>query len=483
MNGGDDATSGVVLFSQGGVTVTTRRPPTRMLVSDGGGMVLEISRGIGPRELHERILRHRYPTLHLASPHYSAYKQNLVLVLPQQASTYIKTLSLTCVCLVQDLGGKLLKLKGEMSSLDHPAADSNQQGEKSAATLYNFPVKVIRWVSSNEMGTIAMITITNDPRLHRNACLNKVFRRVLKAHCLPVLGSAKLSVPFRGESLCMGLVNLVAHSRDGSPVCNDSLDVPTHFHGLMDREEHFATANNDSSLQLPLAYQTDTVSFDGLELFVNPNVMIPRKGSETVVALAELLYRQTQPGPPDHPIRILDLGTGSGSLLLALLRRFPHAHGVGVDFCPDALDVAKRNGTRNDVGPFPEPQRCEWHIGTFATPPIGIGRFDLIVSNPPYHIQGGRHQLNAASVEHEPHAALLVSKDDPIQHYRDIIVSALPVLANDRCVVAMEIFRDNAKDVADLWIQSGVLSQISIGKDTRYCVRSIQGLYHHAKGV
>jgi release factor glutamine methyltransferase len=479
--GDDNDAAGGILFSQGGVSVTRMRP-TKML-SDAGGMVLEISRGMGPQKVQERILRRRYPSLILASPHYSAYKQNLVLVLPKQAAALISILSLTCVCLVQDLEGKLMKESNDGSlTLEYPVVSKKKQGEISATVLqYGFAVQVIREVSSNEMGTIAMISISNDPRLFTNNDLNKIFRRVLKAHRLPVLGHAKLSLPFRGESLCMGLTTLTAQLKDGRTICNESLDIPPHFHALMDREERFATANNESNLQLPPAYQTDAASFDGLTFCVDSHVMVPRKGSETVVALAERLYRQTIRDGINH-LRILDLGTGSGCLLLAMLRRFPTARGVGVDCCAAAVDVAKRNGARC-LDAAVDQQRCEWYVGTFAAPPKWIGRFDLIVSNPPYHIQGGRYQLNWASVKYEPHGALFVPKNDPIQHYRDIIISSLPVLANDQCVVAMEIFRDNAKAVADLWMQSGVLTQISIGRDTKNCIRSIQGVYRRASGA
>lgn len=301
-----------------------------------------------------------------------------------------------------------------------------------------------------------MISISNETSLPLK-CFNKIFRHVLKTHCMPVLGNAKLCVSFRGEALAMGLVCLNATMGDGDSI-HKTLEIPTSFHTLLDREERFAAPS-------PL-YQTNSVIFDGLELYMDPSVMIPRQGSEQVVHFAEELYRANQ-NRNDTP-RILDLGIGSGCLLLALLQRFPSSHGIGVD-C-GSLKVAEHNRTKL----FPD--RCECLFGTFAEPPKGIGTFDIIVANPPYYTPTGRRRLNAATVAQEPHSALFVDHDDPLRHYRDII-SSISMLANQNCIVVMEIFRDNAQGVWDLWLESSIFTAVSIGKDARNSIRSIQGIY------
>ena len=417
---------GKVLYDQGGITVEELQQIPN---------VLRITRGMGPRLLKQLFLQqHKY-----MSPHYSAYKQNIVLSALQPPTQ----LFLTCACLVQDLREGPTKPEALLS---YEISDH----------VYKFHIKLHRSVSSNELGRISMISVSNGTSLPPEA-YNKVFRRVLKAHNMPVLGNAKLCVSFRGEALAMGLLSLKAKLCDGRMI-HQELSIPPSFQALMDREERFASSS------LPL-YQTNRSSFDGLELYIDPSVMIPREGSERVVHLAEILYRSTHDF--ENP-RILDLGTGSGCLLLALLQRFPLACGVGVDCCN--LEVAERNARHLF------PLRCEYLVGTFATPPVGIGTFDIIVANPPYYTRKGRRRLNSATVAQEPHSALFVDNDDPLRHYRDI-VSSIPVLANRNCVVAMEIFRDNAKGVAELFMGNSWLTALSVGKDGRNSIRSIQGIY------
>jgi len=104
------------------------------------------------------------------------------------------------------------------------------------------------------------------------------------------------------------------------------------------------------------------------------------------------------------PTRILDLGTGSGCLLVALLTEFPHATGVGLDISPAAIAVARRNAIRHNVG-----ARATFVEADFANAPRE--RFDLVVANPPYIADAEHARLDPDVRDHEPRLALTSGRD------------------------------------------------------------------------
>jgi release factor glutamine methyltransferase len=121
----------------------------------------------------------------------------------------------------------------------------------------------------------------------------------------------------------------------------------------------------------PISYITGHKEFWSLDFEVGPGVLIPRPETETLVeqALRELQDKA-------QPYRILDLGTGSGCLLIALLKEFPNATGVGIDSSEAALSWAHRNTTHHGMSNRCELSKSDWGRAQ--------GTFDLIVSNPPY---------------------------------------------------------------------------------------------------
>ncbi|HEU0066644.1 MAG TPA: HemK/PrmC family methyltransferase, partial [Sphingomonas sp.] len=136
----------------------------------------------------------------------------------------------------------------------------------------------------------------------------------------------------------------------------------------------------------PIAYITGTRGFWTLDLAVGPGVLVPRADSETLIeaAIAHFAGRA--------PARILDLGTGPGTLLLAALTHWPGADGMGIDASPAALAYARRNADALGIA------RAAFRLGDWAT---GIeGRFDLILANPPYI--GTDEPLPAEVRDHEP---------------------------------------------------------------------------------
>ena len=145
----------------------------------------------------------------------------------------------------------------------------------------------------------------------------------------------------------------------------------------------------------PLAYLLGQQEFYGLPLRVNARVLVPRADTETLVDWAlELL-----PAAADSGVQVLDLGTGSGAIALALKHHRPNCSISACDNSAQALQVAQANASRLGLAvPF---VRSDWFTDV-------VGRFDVIVSNPPYIAQGDAH---LPALRHEPRQALVAGAD------------------------------------------------------------------------
>lgn len=171
----------------------------------------------------------------------------------------------------------------------------------------------------------------------------------------------------------------------------------------------------------PIAHITGEREFWSLSLKVTPDVLIPRPDSETLIDVALRLCT-----PP--PRRILDLGTGSGALLLAALSEWPDATGLGIDRSPAALAVAQDNAQRLGLG-----QRAAFQPGNWGQ---GLDQgFDLVLSNPPYIAE--TEALSAGVRDHEPAMALFAGADG-LDDYRRILPQ-LPGLLNPGALAVLEI--------------------------------------------
>ncbi|MGY0505995.1 peptide chain release factor N(5)-glutamine methyltransferase [Luteimonas sp. e5] len=159
----------------------------------------------------------------------------------------------------------------------------------------------------------------------------------------------------------------------------------------------------------PVAYLTGRRGFWSLDLEVGPDTLIPRAETERLVELA--LARL----PADTPLRIADLGTGSGAIALALARERPLARVVATDASAAALEVACRNARAHGLG------NVEFRHGDWFAPLAGE-RFDLVASNPPYVAEGDAH-LGRGDLRFEPPSAL-ASGGDGLDDLRRIIADA-----------------------------------------------------------
>ena len=167
----------------------------------------------------------------------------------------------------------------------------------------------------------------------------------------------------------------------------------------------------------PVAYIVGDKAFFGLTLAVSPDVLIPRPDTETLVEWALDILNAAHPAAPanntePHPARVLDLGTGSGAIALAIQHQRPDVQVTAVDASEAALRMAQSNAQRLNL-----PVR--FVHGNWLAPVAGE-RFDLIVSNPPYIAEDDPHM---AALGHEPKQAL-TSGPDGLDDLRQIIAAA-----------------------------------------------------------
>lgn len=161
----------------------------------------------------------------------------------------------------------------------------------------------------------------------------------------------------------------------------------------------------------PLQYVLGEVEFHGLHVQVDASVLIPRPETEELV---DLIIRSRE----SAPARILDVGTGSGCIALALKHAFPVSTVIGLDVSKAAIDVAERNAAANGLS-------VEWRVFDVLQEELPAGRYDLVVSNPPYVPRSEEQDLSPNVREHEPHLALFVDDVDPLLFYRVIGRKAL----------------------------------------------------------
>jgi release factor glutamine methyltransferase len=191
----------------------------------------------------------------------------------------------------------------------------------------------------------------------------------------------------------------------------------------------------------PMAYILGEKEFWSLPFAVGPAVLIPRPESEGVVEAALALATDRA-----APLRVLDLGTGSGCLLLALLSELPEATGLGTDLSPDALALARRNARRLGLAARARFERRSWGSGL-------ADAFDLIVSNPPYVGTDNLASLAPEVRAFEPELALTAGPDG-LAAYRALAPDCARLLAPGGSVV-LEIGQGQGAAVAAILAAHG----------------------------
>ena len=192
----------------------------------------------------------------------------------------------------------------------------------------------------------------------------------------------------------------------------------------------------------PVARIIGVREFWGLPFRLSPETLVPRPDTETLVETALDLLSDRQ-----APLRLVDFGTGSGCILVALLHELPQATGLGVDLSLGALVTARTNATDNRVG-----NRCHFALSRWAD--AVSGPFDLIVSNPPYIASGVIPTLDQEVREHDPKLAL-DGGPDGLEPYRILLGEAERLLAPGGLLV-VEIGYDQAEALSRLAGLSGL---------------------------
>jgi release factor glutamine methyltransferase len=195
----------------------------------------------------------------------------------------------------------------------------------------------------------------------------------------------------------------------------------------------------------PVARILGLKEFWGLPLRLSPATLVPRPDTETVVEAALEILRAETKG--DYPLRIADLGTGSGAILLALLSELPDAFGVGTDISVPALRTARDNARQLGLAARAAFVACDYAAAL-------SGPFDLIVSNPPYIRSAQIASLEAEVRDHDPHPAL-DGGFDGLAAYRLIAPQASRLLAPGGALV-MEVGHGQSGDVRGVLTAAGL---------------------------
>ena len=200
----------------------------------------------------------------------------------------------------------------------------------------------------------------------------------------------------------------------------------------------------------PFAHITGKREFWSMPLQVSPATLIPRPDTETVLELVTEVFNDRE-----APRNILDLGTGSGCLLLALLNIFQKANGIGLDISREAITIANRNADCLGFNDRTQMICGSWHDTI-------DGQFDLIVSNPPYVPTDDIPSLDRSVRDHEPHLAL-DGGPKGLDAYHYLIPMSVNLLRSDGILV-VEVGIDQANDVAEIAAQSG-FAQYRVQRD------------------
>lgn len=217
----------------------------------------------------------------------------------------------------------------------------------------------------------------------------------------------------------------------------------------------------------PVQYVLNKCWFYGMELYVDKNVLIPRPETEELVhwilqdvktSGKNVFEKMSIQADDTTGLKILDVGTGSGCIALALKKEMPKAEVWGCDVSDEALNVARRNGSDLNI-------RVDFQGVNFLdlSQQKSLPTVDIVVSNPPYIPQKDKEQMRSNVIDHEPHTALFVPDNDALIFYKAVSQFGKHRLYKKGCIY-MEIHEALGKQVIDLFRAEGY-SNIELRKD------------------
>ncbi len=213
--------------------------------------------------------------------------------------------------------------------------------------------------------------------------------------------------------------------------------------------------------KIPIQYLIGWAPFYGLELDVNPSVLIPRPETEELV---EWVIKDNK----GKKLRILDVCTGSGCIALALKKNLPKCSVSALDVSEGALETAAHNAEKLGI----EIELMEEDALSLSEG-LNAADFDVIVSNPPYIKNAEKHQVQENVLMYEPHMALFVPDKDPLKFYEAIAGFAK---GNKHITLYFEIQEDRAKSLSDLLKKMG-FTDIVVCKDMNGKDRMLKCIY------
>lgn len=244
-------------------------------------------------------------------------------------------------------------------------------------------------------------------------------------------------------------------------------DEPFNVHQL----HHLTEIHHRLLHHEPIQYALGEAWFYGMKLFVDKSVLIPRPETEELVdwivkdikaAGKDVFERRGAEADETTSLKILDVGTGSGCIALALKKAMPKAEVWGCDLSDDALNIARRNGSQLDI-------RVDF-VGLDFLDEAQVKQLptvNIIVSNPPYIPEKDKEQMRSNVLDFEPHLALFVYDQDPLLFYHALANAGSHRLYPDGAIYA-EIHEDYGPQVQQLFEEKGyevVLKKDMQGKD------------------
>lgn len=216
--------------------------------------------------------------------------------------------------------------------------------------------------------------------------------------------------------------------------------------------EKIITLRDQRLLRIPMSQIFGEKEFWSINFKVTKDTLTPRPDSETLI---EAVLREI----PDKnaALNIVDMGTGSGCLLLSLLCELPNATGLGIDISEKALKIAKENSENLNLS-----SRADFIISNWTENLPGDAKFDIIISNPPYIGLNEKNDLSPEVKDHEP-AIALFSGPEGLDDYGKIAQLIGPHLSPDG-LLALEIGHTQAANVKEIFTSAG-FNNISLHKD------------------
>ncbi|KAF8984449.1 hypothetical protein BGZ46_008004 [Entomortierella lignicola] len=348
-------------------------------------------------------------------------------------------------------------------------------------------IKAVKITPSNEAGSLSTLDIVPySPFMGVN------IRRYLMSLQHPVVGDSgntKALKANRNKGLQSALVKVeFIHPKLGETVIA-RLEEPAKFEQLRNREQKACLrrqANDldelkkggldpvsltyDRSTEQPIAYMVGEKDFCGMRFKVSPATLIPRSSTETLVKATVSLAQ-------DRAVKIIDVGTGSGCLLIALLKSLPSATGLGVDISQEALEIAQTNNAMHGLE-----SRASFLIGDLGEldkSPNLLQSFDILVCNPPYLDASKATKLTRlyAGTEYEPPVALFAGKEGYGAYelladclFRDLKASGSSHVMNRKGYVILEVGSGMGQRVRDIFWFLRLETALKDKQDSERCL-------------